>query len=72
MTPRQGCSVILLDGSSCPAPVTHRRWRVSWRHELGREPLCKAHFKATEAQAGPVPDGAGGWKMRDSEKLLQS
>lgn len=61
MTKRQGCSVYLLEGPPCPAPVTHHRWRVSWRHELGREPLCDVHYRATEAQAGPVPNDTGGW-----------
>lgn len=62
LTRRQRCVVQLLEGGACPAPVTHRRWRVSWCHELGKEPLCDVHYKATEAQAGPVPDGVGGWK----------
>ncbi len=58
MTKRQGCCVILLDGTPCPAPVTHRRWRVSWRHELGKEPLCERHFRTIEAQNQGLKKGS--------------
>ncbi len=62
MTKRQGCVVILLDNTPCMDPVAYFRWRVRWDHSLGREPLCDKHYRAVQNQAGPVPDGAGGWK----------